>query len=235
MSDADFDWPSHFAALGRQAKNKCLAEFYHARPVDGTTPLDQVRFLALDLETTGLDASDCAIVSMGFIPFDIHRIYCSRARHMLVKPELPLSERSATIHSITHEKLSTAQGFNIHFNPLLAAMKHHVVVVHYHKIERAFLARTVRRFFDDVFEFPLIDTMVIESGILAAGQRSWFKRLFKKEKKPSLRLDASRARYNLPRYRPHHALTDAVATAELLMAQVRTHYPSHIPVSSLWL
>jgi DNA polymerase-3 subunit epsilon len=36
----------------------------------------------------------------------------------------------------------------------------------------------------------------------------------------SLRLDAARRTHGLPRYAAHHALTDAVAAAELLLAQV---------------
>jgi DNA polymerase-3 subunit epsilon len=36
----------------------------------------------------------------------------------------------------------------------------------------------------------------------------------------SLRLDAARRRFGLPRYAAHRAATDAVATAELLLAQV---------------
>ncbi len=235
VSDAAFNWQSHFAALGRQAQKKCLKQYYNTLPVPGETPIDQVRFLALDLETTGMDAADSAIVSMGFVPFDIHRIYCRKARHILVKPELPLSEKSATIHSITHSRLSTAGGFNFHLNDLLDAIKQRVVVVHYHEMERSFLARTVERLYNDILEFPLIDTMVIESKISSARPRSWVKRLFAKQEKISLRLDACRKRYGLPRYQPHHALTDAIAAAELLMAQLQTHYPYKTPVSKLWL
>lgn len=235
LSDQTFEWQSHFSSLTKQVKNKCLLDYYDALPVKGDTPIDQVRFLALDLETTGMDASNCAIVSMGFVPFDIHRIYCSRAQHTLVKPELPLTEESAAIHLITHSELSTAKGFNTHLGNLLNAMKQHVVVVHYHDIERNFLAHAADRFFNDILEFPLIDTMVIESRIIAGRHVPWFKRLFKGPQRPSIRLDACRTRYNLPQYRPHHALTDAIATAELLIAQLQTHFPLQTPVSKLWL
>ncbi len=247
VSDEQFDWATHFSLRAEKAKKKCLKEFYATLPIDGKTPIDQVPFLSLDIETTGLDASDCAIVSIGFVPFDSHRIYCNRARHMLVKPELPLSGESATIHSITHSDLSTAKGFNVYIDELLDVMKQHVVVVHYHAIERTFLAQTVERFFNETLEFPLMDTMAIESKILAGKHQPWYKRLLKRVQhpslrsslrpalRPSLRLDACRTRYGLPRYRPHHALTDAIATAELLMAQLQTHYSHQTPVSALWL
>ena len=51
---------------------------------------------------------------------------------------------------------------------------------------------------------------------------------------PSLRLDSSRKRYNLPTYTPHHALTDAIATAELLQAQLAHYYKPDTHIEKLW-
>ena len=45
----------------------------------------------------------------------------------------------------------------------------------------------------------------------------------------------TRRRYGLPFYHPHHALTDALACAELLQAQLITHYGAKTPVGKLWL
>ena len=50
----------------------------------------------------------------------------------------------------------------------------------------------------------------------------------------SIRLAASRGRYGLPRYRPHHALTDALASAELLQAQVGQRFAPDTPIRELW-
>ncbi|MCV5689194.1 3'-5' exonuclease, partial [Escherichia coli] len=57
-----------------------------------------------------------------------------------------------------------------------------------------------------------------------------------KGKKPeSVRLAQSRRRYGLPDYTPHHALTDAIATAELLQAQIAHHYSEEQPIREFWL
>jgi DNA polymerase-3 subunit epsilon len=50
----------------------------------------------------------------------------------------------------------------------------------------------------------------------------------------SIRLNASRERYGLPAYQGHHALVDALATAELLQAQIATHYRPETPLGALW-
>ena len=61
----------------------------------------------------------------------------------------------------------------------------------------------------------------------------WLDRLLRRAKH-SIRLADSRARYNLPTYHAHHALTDALATAELLQAQIANHYCPTTPIGSLW-
>ncbi len=235
-SDRAFNWQQHFDMLGRQVKKKCLIDFYDNRPVNGQTPVEQARFLAMDFETTGMDSKTCAIVSIGMVNFDRHRIFCSTARHLLVKPELPLTNASTRIHSITHNALSAAKGFHEHLPDLLAQMKNRIVVVHYHRIEREFLAGTVKRFYDDLLEFPMIDTMAVETAAWTPPPRPWYKRWGSRAADmPSMRLGDARSRYGLPVYRPHHALNDAIATAELFMAQLQTHYSAATPVSQLWL
>jgi DNA polymerase-3 subunit epsilon len=57
----------------------------------------------------------------------------------------------------------------------------------------------------------VVDTLTLEHRLRADGNG---------EVHGSLRLDAARRTHGLPRYSAHHALTDAIAAAELLLAQV---------------
>lgn len=41
-------------------------------------------------------------------------------------------------------------------------------------------------------------------------------------------------RYHLPPYHAHHALTDALATAELLQAQVAHRFEAGMEIGRLW-
>ena len=41
-------------------------------------------------------------------------------------------------------------------------------------------------------------------------------------------------RYGLPHYAGHNALIDAIATAELLQAQVQHHFGTDTPIGDLW-
>lgn len=81
--------------------------------------------------------------------------------------------------------------------------------------------------------FPLVDTLEIEHKI-QIEEACRFINLLKGAKPKSVRLGATRQRYDLPAYSAHHALTDAIATAELLQAQIAYHYSLDTPISKLW-
>jgi DNA polymerase-3 subunit epsilon len=191
--------------------------------------------LALDLETTGLDDQDDAIVSIGFIPFDYYRIRCNGAANWIVRPNLPIAEIAVTIHGITHSDVEAAPTFADYFDALLQAMAGKVIVAHCHEIERRFLKVASMKLTGEQLQFPMIDTMTLEEEKHPYKRPNAIQRWFGDVPSPSLRLDASRARYGLPPYHPHHALTDALATAELFLAQMQDRYSLDTPVSTLWL
>lgn len=229
------DWPRHFTKLAALTHDSRLQAYYRQALVPADTPICQAPMLALDLETTGLDDQQDAIISIGFIPFDYHRIRCSGASNWVVQPDLRIDEIAVTIHGITHSDLKTAPRFGDHFEALLQAMAGKIIVAHCHEIECRFLAAATMRLTGEVLEFPVIDTMAIEEKKHPYKRTNLIQRWFGERDSPSLRLDATRSRYGLPSYHPHHALTDALATAELLQAQLQDCYTPQTPVGQLWL
>jgi len=227
------DWATIITALSRSADNPCISRFYAACITDPRTVLGQLPLVALDFETTGLDPENDSIVSIGLVPFDLHRIYCRQARYWLVKPDGVLAESSVLVHGITHGKIESAQGLSSIIELMLDSLSGRMVVVHCHSIERQFLENGTSRCFGEAIQFPLIDTMLIEEAVHKQRKGSLLG-LFKKTAPPSVRLGDSRVRYGLPRYRQHHALTDAIASAELFQAQVSHHLTDQTPVSDLW-
>ncbi len=108
-----------------------------------------------------------------------------------------------------------------------------VIVVHHKGIERNFLDTALKRRIGEGIEFPVIDTLELEARLHRRKPPGFIDRLLGREK-VSIRLAESRARYHLPHYRPHDALTDALASAELLQAQVATRFSKSSPVADLW-
>lgn len=212
-------------------KSSMVFDFYSQGVINPDTPIGQAPMVAMDFETTGLSLEDSEIVSIGLVPFDVRRIYCGESRHWVVKPE-EMTEESIVFHGITHSDVEAAPPLEVILDQVLDAIEGKLVVVHFRYIEREFFNKAVMELLGEPLLFPLLDTMQIEANILK-GQQGFFDKMLKKPL-DSVRLGLCRRRYNLPHYDAHNALTDAVATAELLQAQIAHHFNPDLPVKTLW-
>nr|WP_242634487.1 3'-5' exonuclease [Marinobacter salicampi] len=226
-------WPERMARLASEARNPHLKAFYDAGCVAPETPMSQVPLVALDFETTGLDPNTHSIVSIGLVPMTLQRIRCRDAQHWIIRPPLPLQRESITIHGITHSDIEEAPDLTEILAEFLPALAGKVVVVHHRGIERPFLEVALQWRLREGIEFPVIDTMAIEAKLHPRRSPNWLSRV-RGKRALSIRLPDSRLRYGLPHYPPHHALTDALASAELLQAQIQHHFSPDTPVGELW-
>ncbi|GAK82650.1 DNA polymerase III epsilon subunit [Vibrio ponticus] len=226
------DWSKRFEQLAQTAKDERLKHFYSQGAFTGDTPLQDVEFVALDFETTGLNAEEDAIITIGLVPFRLERIYCNGSAHWVVNPNRDLNEESVVIHGITDSDVKNAPQLEEILLPVLNALAGKVVVVHYKNIERQFFNQALLNCIGEGIEFPVVDTLDIEWAVQREQCKGWVN-WFKRKKPGSVRLGHSRERYGLPAYQPHHALTDALATAELLQAQIQHHLSKDAALSSI--
>ena len=196
------------------AANKAVAgpirDFYATPPVSKNKLLDEVPIVALDFETTGLNAEKDHIISLGLIEMQYRKIRLNTAWHQLVRTDKELPSESVVIHNITDDELRKGQSLTHVLPQLLKRLAGKVMLVHYQGVEQQFLDAACRRVYGTPFVMPIIDTLQL-------GQRLFELRNHTIQA-TDLRLFNLRPRYNLPRYRAHNALTDAMATAELLLA-----------------
>lgn len=228
------DWPYKYKAKLNMVKDPLLQQFYQTELPNADTPMNEMTFVAMDFETTGLNADKDEIITIGLVPFTLNRVFLNRARHWTVRPRQKLDEHSIVIHGITHNDIMDAPDLSEIVEEVLKELAGHVLVVHYHRIEREFLDRALKRRIGEGIEFPVIDTMELESQIQKRQTAGIMNKLLGK-RPDSVRLGQSRMRYNLPAYTPHHALTDAIATAELLQAQIAHHFSEDQPLRQFWL
>ncbi|MGM0536710.1 MAG: 3'-5' exonuclease [Pseudomonadota bacterium] len=226
-------WPEYLARRAEAARDSRLARYFAAGLPDPETPIGEAPLVAMDMETTGLDERRHAIVSIGVVPFTLGRISLSRRRYWVVRPSRPLNDTSVTFHHITHADIARAPDLDEILGDLLEVLAGRLVVVHFRHIERPFLDAAVKARLGEGVMFPVIDTMSLEARIHRQSLLARFKRWLGRPP-ASIRLGDSRARYGLPAYSGHHALIDALATAELLQAQVARHYSAMTPVRALW-
>lgn len=231
---ADIDWPAVYAERARTVRDPRLRQFYEYGMITGDTPLHEAPLIAVDFETTGLDTRRHSIVSVGVVPFNLQRIRLRDARYWLLKPRRSLTDESVVIHGITHSDIAQAPDFNDVLDQLLETFAGHVWVVHYRGIERDFFKQTLLQRTREHIDFPVIDTMQLESRLHRVDRRPWWQRWGALSKQVSIRLADSRTRYHLPHYAPHDAVTDALACAELFQAQVAHYFDPHDPIRKLW-
>ncbi|NOH51887.1 3'-5' exonuclease [Vibrio coralliilyticus] len=227
------DWEKKFLAKQQTSRNDSLKRYYSAGVPSADTNLEDVTFLAMDFETTGLDSEQDDIITIGTVPFNLNRIFINQAHHWTVRPRQQLAEESVIIHGITHSDILDAPDLSEVYDQVLQQMAGKIMVVHYQRIEREFFDRALKDRINEGIEFPVVDTMHLETLYQQRLHGGILNKVLGK-KPDSVRLGASRARYGLPPYTPHHALTDAVATAELLQAQIAYHYERSTKLNQIW-
>jgi DNA polymerase-3 subunit epsilon len=177
------------------------------------TPFAELEFLVVDVETTGLDPRRDHVLEVGWVPVARGEVVLDGVRGTAVR--LPAGVdvgESAVLHGLTDDDLAAAPELADVERELRAALQGRVLAAHHARIELGFLGRALRDGPAGAAALFVVDTMTLQRRLIVGGDG---------EPPPgSLRLDAARRRFGLPRYAAHRAATDAVATAELLLAQV---------------
>lgn len=181
----------------------------------GRLRLADAELIAIDFETTGLDPARDHIIAAGWVLLRGDRIIMSSAREISVRNEAAAGVgQSAVIHGITDSDLDDAGSVEEMLAHLLPELAGRAVVAHAASIERGFLNALLRRLGGVPLLNPFIDTMTLERRLIEGKGGSV------RELHGDLTLDACRERRQLPGHQRHSAGADAIACAELLLAQL---------------
>ncbi|MEM5530781.1 exonuclease domain-containing protein [Gammaproteobacteria bacterium AS21] len=174
--------------------------------------LYDTHILSVDFETTGFDANKDQILSIGFVDLQDGKIPLATKYHNVINTQHELAAENVIVHSITDQHQQQGIDLAQAVEDLLAALAGKVMLVHYAQIERTFLQKACLQLYGISPVFPMIDTLML-------AKRRKDKSLVSYD--PSqLRLHHLRKEHHLPAHFAHHALNDAVATAELFLAEV---------------
>ena len=162
------------------------------------------RFIAIDIETTGLDPERDELISFAGIPIERGRIVVSQEVHGLVRPHAASTGASTQIHGLRDYDLAGAPAASEALAPLAALMRGRIPVVHAQWVERTFLRKAgcplPRRIVDTAL---LWRVLTIEHGEPDPGTCS---------------LSLISASLGLPAHRPHTAEGDTLTAAQVLLA-----------------
>jgi DNA polymerase-3 subunit epsilon len=173
--------------------------------------------VSLDLETTGLDPNKDKILSLGLVEVRHMTIQLASSYHQLISIDDEIPEESAVIHQITDDQAATGIPLKEAMPVLLSHLAGKVMLVHYAAIEQKFIDAACRDLYGAPFVIPIIDTLVLARRLYERRNHTY--------QPGNLRLFNLRPQYNLPNYKAHNALSDAVATAELFLAMAADMFP----------
>jgi DNA polymerase III epsilon subunit len=164
-------------------------------------PLASLTYTVFDLETTGLNPSEGdEIIEIGAVRVVNQRVRRAETLHQLVAPTRRISASSQEVHGLTPAMLAGQPSLPAVMPGFYGFTEGTVLVAHNAAFDMRFLelseARTGLR-----FEHPVLDTLLL-SAVVHPEQGSH-------------RLDAIAQRFGLPVVDRHHALGDALLTAEV--------------------
>jgi DNA polymerase-3 subunit epsilon len=195
-------WRFHKKAVGSPVQ-----PLYEQSFIKRSQALLSTRFLVLDCEMSGLDAKRSQLLSVGWVMIEHGRIINSSGRHLLIHAEQGAGD-SSRIHGLLDSNIAGAKSAAAVLMLLIKQMQDAVLVFHHAPLDIRFLQKAAIGNFRCPLLFSYIDTMEIEKRRLHIQGRAM-----------GLRLSQCRERYGLVSGQQHNALADAVATAELFLAQ----------------
>lgn len=177
------------------------------------TPVRDHAWLAVDVETTGLDPATDQLLSIGWVAVEGNDILLAESGHLIVRPDRDAESvgESATLHGLTDDILATGVPAAVAVEKLLGALRGRTLLAHYAQMEIGFLDPLCRKYFGARFKVPVADTMQREyEAMLRAGRQPV---------RDELRLWSLCDKYGIPHMKAHHALNDALACALVWQAQ----------------
>lgn len=193
---------------------QALLAFPELTPATNLTALD---ILVVDFETSGFDFHRDQILSMGWVVIERGVIRLNSARHVLVKNSAHaeiVGAEAVKIHQLLPETLDK-KGIPLEsaFKQLFPVMSGKLVLAHGTIMEERFFNQYTQNCYQLApLPIPWLDTLLIE--------KARYKLLKHTSREQDWRLGPTRQRYGLPQYAAHNALVDAIATAELYLAQI---------------
>jgi DNA polymerase III subunit epsilon len=171
-------------------------------------PWVEAEFASLDFETTGLDPDRDAVVSFGVVQVRHGRVILAESEYREVASEVPLTARSIVVHGLRPLDLQGAPTLSQVLSDLHSSLQRRYLLAWSADVEAGFLSRAFggsrrwwrRRIVDILLLAQVADRL--EGRAARPGDYN---------------LTAAAARLGTPVHAPHHALDDALTTAQIFL------------------
>ncbi|MFD1018661.1 3'-5' exonuclease [Thalassobacillus hwangdonensis] len=176
-------------------------EQYETNPDLLKKPLTETPFTIFDLETTGfIPEIGHEIISIGAIRISGFQHCRVKRLHQIIRPIRPVGKETLRLTGLTRSDIDNASSFIHGFQQFYEFSKDSILVAHPAKFDMRFVKTMLKR-----WKLPVYDPPVIDSQLMA----QWLLPDKKHQLDPLLR------HFKIKKLERHHALNDAIMTAEL--------------------
>lgn len=195
-----------------QANKEFFTDFDQGRP------LAEYTFVVCDTELTGLDKKKDELISIGAVMIKDLQIDLSSMFHRFVRPKNLDHTQATLVHRITPEQLENAEAMEDVLPKFVEYIYGSLLVGHHLSLDMHFLNKATREVMGGTLSNPGVDTMRMAQGYKRVQLGHYHEH---NPRTISYNLDDLGKEYNLPVFKPHDALEDALQTAYLFLFLIK--------------
>jgi len=195
--------------LAKESSVSVLSEYLEACSSMKIDDIETTPLIAVDLELTGLEKEQDQIIAIGWTLIDNGRIRMGSNRYLLINADKSVGS-SAAIHELMDHEVAQGEDLEVGLKQLFEAARGRLWIFHHAGLDIGFIKKACASWAGVIPGFIVLDTLRIEYRLRRRREIP--------VKSGDLQLGAIREVYGLPGYTAHNALTDALATAELMLA-----------------
>jgi len=181
-------------------------------------PLSEYTFVVFDTELTGLKKRRDEIISIGAVRITNLQIELAETFNQYIQPRNLEHTDSTLIHRITPEQLRTMPTLDEVLPEFIRFCGDALLVGHYVALDMNFLNKATRKLLGGTVSNPSVDTMRLAMGFKEAQFMDCYGHC---NLSTSYTLNDLSKEFDLPGFKPHDALEDALQTAYLFLYLVK--------------
>ncbi len=128
---------------------------------NSATPLSSLQAVAIDTETTGLDAANARLIQVGLVKIDGERVLEGEAYQTLVNPHVEITRENTKIHGITNELTKTAPEFANILDAMEAFIGKSAIIGHNTGFDLCIIEKECNRIGREYRDHRRLDTMAL--------------------------------------------------------------------------
>ncbi len=185
---------------------------------DQTRPLQEYNFVVLDMELTGMKRNKNEIISIGAVKIKNLQIDLGKTFHYYIRPQKLDPTEATLVHRITPEQLRKAPPLFEVIPKFVSFVGLDLLVGHHLELDMSFLHEATRVVLNGTLSNPGIDTMKMAKEYKKV-MHGYYHDMG--ETSPRYNLKDLSHDFNLPAFKVHDALEDALQTAYLFLFLIK--------------